>query len=159
MLGDQARGAFQGACIPIIEEPSSPEHVADIEDAPGSEDCTNGGIGDIELVEVDPDIEPSPGRSDSLTMLGNQLMYVEVNETPTPASADVGGETRTEDAVQETEVSIEDVVEEAMPQSAALSEEVARLPSKELVLMPPAAASFPAPLLRTVERLRTIHYV
>ena len=44
-------------------------------------------------------------------------------------------------------------------QKSPLGEEFTCLPSQELVLLPPNAASFPAPQLKNVQRLRTIHYV
>ena len=38
-------------------------------------------------------------------------------------------------------------------------EEVSHPPSQDLVLLPPETASFLAPLLKSVQRLWTIHYV
>lgn len=158
MFGDQARASSQGACIPIIEEPNSPEYVHDIEDAPFTENCTNVETSCVKLSDVDPDLEPSLCPSDSLSMFDKPMVYVDLNETPTQDSEESRLEKTTDNAVQKSEVSIEDVVDEAIPQSP-LGEQVAHLPSQELVLVPPEVASFPAPPLKNVQRLRTIHYV
>jgi hypothetical protein len=135
ILGDQVARApsSQGPCIPIIEVPNSPERVQDIEDAPFTETCTNMENGYVKL--SDADLEPSPYRSDSLSLFEKPVVYVDLNETSTQESE----ESRihvpmAEDAVQETEGCFEDVVEEAIPQSP-LGEEFARLPSQELVLL------------------------
>ncbi|KAG0612102.1 hypothetical protein M758_6G001700 [Ceratodon purpureus] len=157
MFGDQVRASSQGACIPIIEEPNSPEYMHDIEDIALTENCTNVETSCV-LSDVDPDLEPSLCPRGSLSMFDKPMVHVDLNETSTQDNEEFIVENMTDDAVQETEMSIEDVVDEAILQSA-LGDQIAHLPSQELVLVPPEVASFPAPPLKNVQRLRTIHYV
>jgi hypothetical protein len=135
-----------GACVPIIEEPNSPEYIQDIEDISFTE-----GTDSVELVEENIDLEPSARG-------GGSMLYVELNQTSAQhMSQEFCMGSPSKGAQQEPEGCVEGVMEELMPQVP--SEEVAFPYSQELVLLPPEAASFPAPQLKNVQRLRTIHYV
>lgn len=130
--------------MPIIEEPNSPEyHVQDIEDTPFTVNCTDVDTDFVDLRDGILELEPSPSPSPCCDM------YIELNETPTE---NVREGFNVEIPVLESEVCIEDDVEEIIPL-------VAHAPSQELVLLRPEVASFPAPQLKNVQRLRTIHYV
>jgi len=149
MLEGSAR-ASRGACIPIIEEPNSPEYVPDIEDIPFTVTFTDVDTDYVDLPDVNLEFQPSAR--------GGNVMYVELNEASTQNLREESSmETPITGVGHESEGCIEDVVEESIPQ--ILGEEVAHPPSQELVLLPPEAASFPAPPLKNVQRLRTIHYV
>lgn len=152
MLEGNAR-ASGGTCIPIIEEPNSPEYVHDIEEFPGfTVNCTDADRDCVELLDVNNlELEPSA--------CGGSVVYVELNETSTQYVSEESSimEIPIKGAGQDSEGCIEDAVEASNPQ--ALGEEVAHPPSLELVLLPPETASFPAPPLKNVQRLRTIHYV
>lgn len=148
MLSRPATQTPLGECVPIIEEPNSPEYIHDIEDIPFPLNCADEEIEYVELTEFNVEAEPSDCG-------GGGFVYVELNE---PATQNGSEEFSMEiPIVQESEGCIEDVVEEVIP--PVVGEEVAHPPSQELVLLAPAAASFPAPPLKSVLRLRTIHYV
>lgn len=155
MLEGNARTSG-GECIPIIEEPNSPEYVEDIEDHPFTMNRTHHvGTTYVELLpDVNPEFEPSACGGGG----GGGVLYVDLNE---PSTQNVSEESNMgipiKGAGQESEGCIEDVVEESIMR--VLDEEVSHPPSQDLVLLPPEAASFPAPLLKSVQRLRTIHYV
>lgn len=145
MLEGNARESG-GACVPIIEEPNSPEYIQDIEDIPFTE-----GTDSVEVVEENIDLEPSARG-------GGSMLYVELNQTSVQhVSQEFCMDSPSKGAQQEPDGCIEAVVEELTPQVP--SEEVAFPNSRELVLLPPQAASYPAPQLKNVQRLRTIHYV
>lgn len=147
MLEGNAR-ASEGECIPIIEEPNSPAYVEDIEDTPVTVTMNRADVGTA-YVEL-PEFEPSA--------YGSSLVYVELNETSIQnVSEESNMGIPIKGAGQESEGCIEDVVEESIMR--VLNEEASHAPSQELVLLPPEAASVPAPLLKSVQRLRTIHYV
>lgn len=122
MLEGNARESG-GACVPIIEEPNSPEYIQDIEDIPFTE-----GTDSVEVVEENIDLEPSARG-------GGSMLYVELNQTSVQhVSQEFCMDSPSKGAQQEPDGCIEAVVEELTPQVP--SEEVAFPNSRELVLLP-----------------------
>lgn len=57
----------------------------------------------------------------------------------------------------DTEITIQDVFDEILPTEVEVAGSC--LPSQELILLPPQVSYTPTPQLKSVQRLRTIHYV
>lgn len=170
LTSGEADGPYRGACIPIIEEPCSPEPdcVQDIEDVGIIANYNNN----FALQESNRNAKLSTSDNVAVSGICGDGMYMHLSSNDTLTQNICLGEEKEagEDgddseeicckrvalkaALHEAEVTI---TEECVPQ--LVSQELAYPPSQELILLPPYAASFPAPLLKSVQRLRTIHYV
>jgi hypothetical protein len=199
----------ENSCIPIIEEPRSPEphtdnsipnssipdiEISDIEEVPFHIDCNTRGdsaeiqieppsgfsfiIGELrsilDLKETSLDVSSDPEfvfpPSNSIYQLQPEFMEYEEEEA---MELDINesteaflGNTRViiEEAidlhvdtvvmaVENThEVTIEEEIE-------VVTDDFKHLPSQELILLPPQASLAPAPKLKNVQRLRTVHFV
>lgn len=153
-------------CVPIIEEPSSPDTtiidvVHDIEDYPFH-------------IQLD-DFTESVQTHDVMIRMPEHIGLLDLNvepELPTPYSNNLPapGWSVTEkidpelnvdqpsigwklEAMKSTDVIIEDLPDESVSQIPAL------IPSQELILLPPQGHISPAPQLKSIQRLRTVHYV
>lgn len=176
----------QLSCIPIIEEPRSPEpntrdmSIPDIEELPlDSLDCDTRAEVSVEIVSIFPS-----GSAAGSFVTGVLCMNLDLNRVPEPdiyvlpatVDAVVNLEKRGMDHVNMktvatvknntqaaleniTQATIEDDVEVLPGSQAGVPDDFKHLPSQELILLPPQASLAPAPKLKNIQRLRTVHFV
>jgi hypothetical protein len=160
-------------CVPIIEEPSSPETtiidvVHDIEDYPFhvqlddfSEPVQTHDVmirmpecmGLLDL-NVEPEL-PTPD-SNNLSAPTWSVMEEKIDPELTVDQPSIGWKL---EAVKSTDVIIEDLPDEPVSQIRVDGLVPALIPSQELILLPPQGHIPPAPQLKSIQRLRTVHYV
>ena len=198
----------EDSCIPIIEEPHSPEpytessirnssifgnDILDIEEVPFHIDH------DTRCVPAETQIEPPSGFS---FIIGELRSLLDIKETsldkeldefasPPPSSIDQLQRQVVEYEEEPMELDINKttgvffkntqvIIEEAIVSNAntvvmpvenasqevtieedmeAATDDFKHLPSQELILLPPHASLAPAPKLKNVQRLRTVHFV
>jgi hypothetical protein len=154
-------------CIPIIEEPQSPEpnpdSIPDIEELPFNIGNSSSrfseiigelcAIVDVKKTLLDLNCEPAPDTF-VLPLTDTEVLKPQVLETNMHKVPTVGN--GTEVALERTQV--EGGLEEPLSQGVA-DEFINHIPSHELILLPPQAPLAPAPKLKNVQRLRTVHYV
>lgn len=170
------------SCIPIIEEPRSPEpnpdSIPDIEELPfnvefdtirrlleidsgspssGFSEVTGELCSFLDLKQtlLDLNCEPKPDTvvlpPVDTEMLQPQVLEMNMKKVPTAGNC-------TEVDLERTVVTVEDGEEE--PASQGVTDEYTNhIPSQELILVPPQPYLAPAPKLKNVQRLRTVHFV
>lgn len=180
LLSIQHSTRSEDPCVPIIEEPGSPERrtdcnisIPDIEDVPShlAYDSPSSGFSLI----IEEQIYSVVDREESLHSFDLELEPAEILESlPVVVEyEDVMGTTMnkmaTAVAPDNAEVVIEEFMDLSLNASAitredkteewVVTDDFKHLPSQELILLPPHSSLAPAPKLKNIQRLRTVHYV
>lgn len=151
-------------CIPIIEEPTTPETAAvhDIEDFPYPLE-----INDVQYLDPvfptlanQPTLEQDADSTSESPVTDQQLLLPQVVELEEALKCDMHLEVATDItdvSPRDTEITVQDVFDEILSTEVEVAGSCLR--SQELILLPPQASYTPTPQLKRVQRLRTIHYV
>jgi hypothetical protein len=143
-------------CQPIIEEPESEADMSDcdIEDYPFSvEEITHDSILELYTQESQGrrEMHDDPNRCCRLN-LSTTLSESEVVQEMDMADS----ETHAQDEAMVVDRGGERGNINVLTRAPVLFSDA---PSREVVVLPPEAASIPVPKLKNIERLRTVHYV
>ncbi len=177
-------GRVGGSCIPIIEEPSTPEMVTDhplpdIEDVPFREHIENLSAETASLFSKDEEgqlvvqITPKPILAVESDAFKAELLKLkadlDMDNDDVPMLIDTSfslSQTITQNETTKPPSVIElddgDIMIDELVESTTIlqsSEDSNIIPSQELILLPPHACRLPAPELKNIHRLRTVHYV
>lgn len=182
-------GRMGGSCIPIIEEPSTPEQscaemvtdhpLPDIEDVPFREHIENLSAETVSLSSKDEEgqlvvqITPKPILAVESDAFKAELLKLkadlDMDNDDVPMLMDTSfslSQTITQNETTRPPSVIElddgDIVINELVESTIIlqsSEDSNIIPSQELILLPPHACRLPAPELKNIHRLRTVHYV
>ncbi len=182
-------GRVGGSCIPIIEEPSTPEQscaemvtdhpLPDIEDVPFREHIENLSAETVSLFSKDVEgqlvvqITPKPILAVESDAFKAELLKLkadlDMDNDDVPMLMDTSfslSQTITQNETTRPPSVIElddgDIMINELVESTTIlqsSEDSNIIPSQELILLPPHACRLPAPELKNIHRLRTVHYV
>lgn len=182
-------GRVGGSCIPIIEEPSTPEQscaemvtdhpLPDIEDVPFREHIENLSAETVSLFSKDVEgqlvvqITPKPILAVESDAFKAELLKLkadlDMDNDDVPMLMDTSfslSQTITQNETTRPPSVIElddgDIMINELVESTTIlqsSEDSNIIPSQELILLPPHACCLPAPELKNIHRLRTVHYV
>ncbi len=181
-------GRVGGSCIPIIEEPSTPEQscaemvtdhlLPDIEDVPFREHIENLSAETASLFSKDEEelvvqITPKPILAVESDAFKAELLKLkadlDMDNDDVPMLMDTSfslSQTITQNETTKPPSVIElddgDIMINELVESTTIlqsSEDSNIIPSQELILLPPHACRLPAPELKNIHRLRTVHYV
>lgn len=161
-------------CVPIIEEPTTPDTVIidvdrDIEDYPFHtrlDDFTES----VQTYDVnkmiripecmgllDLNVEPESPTPNNLSAPTWNVTEEKIDPELHAGQPSIGWEL---EAIRSTDVIIEDLPDEPVSQIRVDGLVPALTPSRELILLPPQVGnSSPVPQLKSIQRLRTVHYV
>ncbi|KAH9562566.1 hypothetical protein CY35_05G078200 [Sphagnum magellanicum] len=182
-------GRVGGSCIPIIEEPSTPEQscaemvtdhpLPDIEDVLFREHIENLSAETASLFSKDEEgqlvvqITPKPILAVESDAFKAELLKLkadlDMDNDDVPMLIDTSlslSQTITQNETTKPPSVIElddgDIMIDELVESTTIlqsSEDSNIIPSQELILLPPHACRLPAPELKNIHRLRTVHYV